>query len=196
MPNVFKMQDIKTQIEQNRKHCEHWNVILISLSFSSLNKYSTLKRNLPWFCVWCSRRRFIFLWDEAVGVQTTSMKWKQAQTASGGLVDSCVRLQSGMKVLDKCLMHLWFGVTISITFPLLFSRWRLFNHSANCEIQHDFNMLKNGVRMQNKFQPNCYLISLTDGAMLQRTLSSFLKCVWQLKNLIAQVPRLLIKNAS
>jgi len=144
MPNVFKMQDIKTQIEQNRKHCEHWNVILISLSFSSLNKYSTLKRNLPWFCVWCSRRGFIFLWDEAVGVQTTSMKWKRAQTASGGLADSCVRLQSGTKVLDKCLMHLlWFGVTASITFPLLFSwRRRLFNHSANCEIQHDFNVLK------------------------------------------------------
>lgn len=145
MPNVFKMQDTKTQIEQNRKHCEHWNVILISLSFSSLNKCSSLKRNLPWICVWCSRRRFIFLWDEAVGVQTTSMKWNRAQTASGGLVDSCGAdgLQSGMRVLDKCLMHLlWFGVIVSITFFLLCSRKRLFNHLANCEIQHTVNMLK------------------------------------------------------
>lgn len=43
-----------------------------------------------------------------MGVQTTSMKWKRAQTASGGSADSrgADGLQSGMKDLDKCLMHL------------------------------------------------------------------------------------------
>lgn len=145
MPNVFKMQDIMTQMEQNCKHCEHWNVILISLSFSSLNKYSSLKRNLPWICVWCSRRTFIFLWDEAVGVQTTSMIWIRAQTASGGLADSrgADGLQSGMKVLDKCLMHYYIlgGLSPSPFLPLC-SRGRLFNHSAGCEIQHAINTLQ------------------------------------------------------
>lgn len=89
MPGAFKMQDIKTQIEQNRKHCEHWNVILISLSFRSLNKYMEPQKEFTLNLRVMFEEEVHFLWDEAVGVQTTSMKWKRAQTTSGGLVDSC-----------------------------------------------------------------------------------------------------------